>query len=70
MKVAFIMSIFLTALLQNPQTQRPLVLEGGTIIDVSNFGNSESDKMPERDIWLGVGQMPLVRYLGFLSILN
>jgi hypothetical protein len=43
MKVAFIVSIFLTAWLQNPQTQRPLVLEGGTIIDVSHFGNSESD---------------------------
>ena len=43
MKAVFITSILLGALLQTPQTQQTLVLDGGTIIDVSNFGKSASD---------------------------
>jgi hypothetical protein len=43
MKAAFIISVLLTAFIQTPQTHRTLVLEGGTIIDVSKFGKSGSD---------------------------
>jgi len=43
MKVLFIASILLAAILQTPQIQQPLVLVGGTIIDVSNLGKSQSD---------------------------
>src|SRR5262245_20937824 len=43
MKAILIISIFLAALPPNPEIQQALVLEGGTIIDVSNFGNSQSD---------------------------
>ena len=43
MKALFITSILLGALLQTPQMQQPVVLVGGTIIDVSNLGKSGSD---------------------------
>src|SRR5262245_497303 len=32
-----------TALPPNPEIQQAIVLEGATIIDVSNFGNSQND---------------------------
>jgi hypothetical protein len=43
MKFVLLIGVFLAALLPNPELEQTLVLEGGSIIDVSNFGNALHD---------------------------